>query len=420
MPTARPLALRRTLALAGILILAVLAMLLVATRMGAPPADVSQLGVILLVSGSASLVVGAAVLGWAGGRATSLRLRIALAFAAGLVVALANVAAASVLMFLSGHDLGLLLLLLAFAAVISLAFGYLAATALTEQLDLLTRVADRVAEGDFSPRVHLRGSDEMARLAATFDHMAERLEAAFERERTLEASRRELVAAVSHDLRTPLATTRAMLEAIADGVVSDPIEVRRYHGLMLHEVHHLSRLIDDLFELSQIESGALQLRPESVSLSEIVSVTLAAYDARARDGGIVLEQSVAPTLPSAFADPLRLQRVLRNLVDNALDNTPPGGLIRVAAAAPDGEAVARVSVSDTGPGVPPAERERIFERFYRGERSRQRSETASGRVGAGLGLSIARGLVQAQHGRIWIEPTTAGGAAFYFTVPLAR
>jgi signal transduction histidine kinase len=412
-------ALRRVALLAGILVLAVLAMLVVAERMGAPRSDVGQLGVILLASGGTSLVVGAGVVGWAGRWARSLRLRIALAFGAGLLVALANVAAASVLMFLSWHDLGLLLLLLTFAAVISLAFGYLAATALTEQLDQLTRAADRLAEGDFAARVRLRGRDEMAHLAATFDHMAERLEAAFARERALEVSRRDLVAAVSHDLRTPLATTRAMIEAITDGVVSEPDEVQRYLGLMLHEVHHLSRLIEDLFELSHIESGALELRIEPVPLGELVASTLAAYDARARDRGIVLEQSVAATLPPVLADPSRLQRVLRNLVDNALDHTPPGGLVRVAAVASADEPTARVCVADTGPGIAASERERVFERFYRGERSRQRSEATSGRVGAGLGLAIAQGLVLAQRGRIWVEPAPAGGAVFCFTVPLA-
>jgi signal transduction histidine kinase len=411
--------LRRTALLGAVLLLAVLAMLLVADRMGAPPADVSQLGAILVASGGVSLLLGAAVVGWGGRQASSLRLRIALAFAAGLVVALANVAAAAALMFISGHDLGLLLLLLGFAAIISLAFGYLAASALTEQLQQLARAADRLAEGDFAARVRLDGRDEVGHLATTFDHMADRLEAAFEHERALEASRRELVAAVSHDLRTPLATTRAMIEAITDGVVTNPAEVGRYLGLMRHEVHHLSRLIDDLFELSQIESGALRLHVEPVPLDELLSGVLAAYDARARDSGITLRQDVAPHLAPVLADPSRLERVLRNLVDNALRHTPPGGLIRLEAVPCAGERAAQVSVSDSGPGIPPTERGRIFERFYRGERSRQRGEANSNRVGAGLGLAIADGLVRAQHGRIWVEPTAAGGAAFTFTVPLA-
>jgi signal transduction histidine kinase len=188
---------------------------------------------------------------------------------------------------------------------------------------------------------------------------------------------------------------------------------------MLLEVHHLSRLIDDLFELSQIESGALKLRLEAVPLAELVASTLAAYDARARDAAIVLEQQVSPELQPALADPTRLQRVLRNLLDNALHHTPPGGLIRVEALRSPDEPSACVRVSDSGPGVPVDERERVFERFYRGERSRQRGEGTTNRVGAGLGLAIADGLVRAQRGRIWVEPTASGGAVFAFTVPLA-
>jgi signal transduction histidine kinase len=410
---------RRLLLLGGVLLLAVCVMLVAAERLGAPSSDLTFLGLILLLSGGISLVVGALALEWGGQRATSLRVRIGLVFGAGLLVALANVAAASILMFLSGHDRGLLLLLLAFSAIVSLAFGYLAASALTEQLQRLTQVADRLAEGDFSARVNISGHDEVAHLAATFDHMAERLQAAFERERALEASRRDLTAAVSHDLRTPLATTRAMIEAITDGVVIDPAEVQRYLRLMLREVHHLSRLIDDLFELSQIESGALLLRLEAVPLAELVATTLAAYDARARDAAIALEQEVSPGLQPALADPSRLQRVLRNLLDNALHHTPPGGLIRVEALPSTNEPSVCVRVSDSGPGVPVDERERVFERFYRGERSRQRGEADPNRVGAGLGLAIADGLVRAQRGRIWVEPNASGGAAFTFTVPLA-
>ncbi|MBV9355939.1 MAG: ATP-binding protein [Chloroflexi bacterium] len=133
----------------------------------------------------------------------------------------------------------------------------------------------------------------------------------------------------------------------------------------------------------------------------------------------MLEQQVSPGLQPALADPTRLQRVLRNLLDNALHHTPPGGLIRVEALPSLDEPCACVRVSDSGPGVPANERERVFERFYRGERSRQRGEANPNRVGAGLGLAIADGLVRAQRGRIWVEPAASGGAAFTFTVPLA-
>src|SRR5262249_1901561 len=160
----------------------------------------------------------------------------------------------------SAHDLGLLLLLLAFAAVISMAFAFAIASMLTRQMQSLSSAAGRLAQGDLTARVGEHGSDEIGRLAGAFDNMAEQLELAFARERALEEDRRELITSVSHDLRTPLATTRAMVEALADGVVTEPEEVHRYLGLILQETQHLNRLIDDLFELSQIDSGVLRLQ----------------------------------------------------------------------------------------------------------------------------------------------------------------
>jgi signal transduction histidine kinase len=258
----------------------------------------------------------------------------------------------------------------------------------------------------------MHGRDELGRLAAAFDDMAEQLEQAFGRQQALEAGRRELITAVSHDLRTPLATTRAMVEALADHVVTDPADVQRYLGLILQETHHLSRLIDDLSELSQIDSGALRLRCLSIDLAELVSETVAAYEAPASERAIQLEEALNGLDSTRVeADPEQLQRVLRNLLDNALRHTPSGGLVRVEGHLDT--TVVEVSVSDSGPGVPREELERIFDRFYRGEPSRHRDDGG----GSGLGLAIARGLVQAHHGRIWAEPSPLGGVAVRVSLP---
>jgi signal transduction histidine kinase len=404
------------LALAATPLLAVLLAVMAADHLlGAPQHDLELLAWFLTASAVLSLGLGALAIRWAGGRIGSVRRRLALAFGVGLLVALVNILTTSALMFLSAHDLSLLLLLLVFAGVISVAFAYAVAGTLTNQIETLSVAANRLAEGDLSVRVGAHGPDEIGRLAAAFDEMAEQLEQAFGRERALEAGRRELITAVSHDLRTPLATTRAMVEALADGVVTEPDDVQRYLGLILQETRHLSRLIDDLFELSQIDSGALRLRCMSIDIAELVSETVAAYRLPAGESRIRLEE----TLPTEAdptriqADPERLQRVLRNLLDNALRNTPPDGLVRVAAQT--GDSAARVSVDDSGPGVPDEELERIFDRFYRGERSRQR---ASG--GAGLGLAIARGLVQAHGGRIWAERSPLGGMGVRIWLPISR
>jgi signal transduction histidine kinase len=402
-----------------VLLLAILVALASAERLiGAPRGDVEQLALFLSVSGIASLVVGAAAVRWTSHRVGSLRSRLTIAFGAGLLVAVANVLTTSALMFLSPHDLSLLFLLLAFSAVISLTFAVTIAGSLTEDLEVLAGTVARLARGELGARVRPLGHDEVARLGEAFDDMAQRLEAAFERQRTLEAGRRDLIAAVSHDLRTPLATTQAMVEALTDGVVSEPSEVRRYLDLMRREIQHLSRLIDDLFELSQIESGTLELALGKVDMYALASEALAAYEAQAHERGVTLECRVPAALPHVLADGARLQRVLRNLVDNALRFTPSGGQIEVVAQLVDATVV--LGVSDTGPGINPTERERIFERFYRGERSRSRGEEPPERAaGAGLGLAIARGLVEAHRGRIWTEPARLGGAAFCFSVPVA-
>jgi two-component system sensor histidine kinase BaeS len=200
-------------------------------------------------------------------------------------------------------------------------------------------------------------------------------------------------------------------------VVTDRADVQRYLGLILHDIEHLSRLIDDLFELSQIDSGALKLRCVPVDVAQLVSETVAAYQAPAAENDVHLEEAVASSIEPARidGDPDRLQRVLRNLLDNALRHTPAGGTIQVQAASADGQV--QVSVSDSGPGVAEADLERIFDRFYRGELSRRRDETSAATSGAGLGLAIARGLVQAHQGRIWAEPSPLGGVSVQIRLP---
>ena len=200
-------------------LVAAIVVALVAAVVGTPQAAVGRLALVLSLSGAGSLLLGAALVRLVGGRIGSLRLRVALANGVGMLMALVNVLVASSLMFMDSQDVALFVLLLAFAAVISLAFGYSVASALMSEIELLDRAAARLAGGDLDTRVGPVGSGEVARLAVTFDSMAARVQAAFTRERELEANRRQLLAAVSHDLRTPLATTRAMVEAISEGVL---------------------------------------------------------------------------------------------------------------------------------------------------------------------------------------------------------
>ncbi len=411
--TARPLVI-----MAAVLAIALAGALLFAqSGMQAPSSDVQALAVLLSVSGIGSLLLGAAAVGWARGNLASLRLRLLLGYGLGLVVVLTVVVLTSMLMFLNTHDLLLLLLLLTFSSAISLAFGYSVASSLADEIQTLTGTARKLAAGDWSARVQPSGKDEVGQLAATFDQMANQLQRTFERERELEASRRDLIAGVSHDLRTPLATTQAMVESIIDDVVTEPTEVRRFLRLVRSDVLLLSRLIDDLFELSQIEVGALRLDMAPVALQDLIPETLEAYRVQAQENGVSLDFTIENALPLVTADAPRLQRVLRNLLDNAQRYTRASGAIRVDAQSIGAEA--RVSVADTGPGLDPSDLERVFDRFYRGESSAGAARSDVRSRGAGLGLAIARGLVEAHGGRIWAEPGDPVGTIFAFAIPFA-
>jgi len=242
--------------------------------------------------------------------------------------------------------------------------------------------------------------------------MSERLEASDRMRREMETARRHLFAAISHDLRTPLASIRAMVEAIDDGVVTDTETTQRYVRNVLGEVHRLSGLIDDLFELSRLDAGALTLHLEPGSLHDLVSDTLEAIQAQAAEKRLRLRGAVAEDLPPVLMDTARIQRVLSNLIHNAIRHTPPDGTILLEAA--EEQATVRVDVVDSGEGVAPEDLPHIFERFYRGEKSRVR-----GQGGTGLGLAIARGLVEAHGGRIWAQSVPGQGARFSFVLPKA-
>jgi signal transduction histidine kinase len=249
-------------------------------------------------------------------------------------------------------------------------------------------------------------------LADELDRSRRRVTALAARERALESSRRELVAWVSHDLRTPIAGIRAMVEALDDGVVSNPAEVTRYHRHLVSEADRLAQLVDDLFELSRIEADTLQLSLERVSLGELVSDAVASAAPLARAKGVHLSGNVEGSPPVVSGSAPELTRVVRNLLDNAIRHTPPGGAIEVTVAAEGGRA--EVSVRDGCGGIPADDLDRVFDLAYRGDAAR--SPGADG--GAGLGLAIARGFVAAHRGDIAVR-NEPGGCRFTVRLPPA-
>jgi signal transduction histidine kinase len=308
-------------------------------------------------------------------------------------------------------------LLLLFASGISVSFGYFLSASLTHILGEVALGAEAVSQGDFSKRVNVTGRDEVAQLAQAFNQMAARLQQADADARALDAARRDLVAWASHDLRTPLASLRAMLAALAEGVVTDPETVARYLRQSQSEIARMSALTDDLFELAQLDARDLVLRCEPSSLSDLISDTLEGFTARALARQVTLTGQVAAGIDPVWMAPDKISRVLRNLLDNALRHTPPHGQVVLNVTLNDQQVT--VSVQDTGVGIAPEDLPRIFERFYRGDVARARSAKEGAREGggAGLGLAIAKGLVEAHQGRIWAESTLGRGTTIAFTLP---
>ncbi len=218
--------------------------------------------------------------------------------------------------------------------------------------------------------------------------------------------RRELVAWASHDLRAPLTSLQAMLEAIDDGIV----EPRHYQGALQSQVRLLSALVDDLFELACIDSGAVSLDFDVVDVELLVASCVHRFDAEARTRGIALSVAQRGGTTISRCVPDKIERVLTNLITNSVRYTPAGGRITVSIAG--GAGAVFVSIEDTGIGIAPDVAERVFEPFWRADQAR-----GSSSGGAGLGLAIARGLIEAQGGRIWAEPPAAGGTRITFVLP---
>jgi signal transduction histidine kinase len=242
--------------------------------------------------------------------------------------------------------------------------------------------------------------------------MAVNLEKSRQRERAIEASRRELVAWVSHDLRTPLAGIRAMAEALEDGVVQDAPTVERYHQALRVEADRLAGLVDDLFELSRINSGTLNLQLERTSLDELLSDALAASAGIARAKGIRLEGRVGSSVPTLELSTREMARALRNILENAIHHTPNEGVVLVEAGTDDGHAF--FSVADECGGIPETDIGRVFDLAFRGEAAR----TPQDDRGAGLGLAIAKGIVEAHRGDIAVDNQGAG-CRFTVRLPLS-
>jgi len=398
--------------LIGILVTLIVAVIAIELAMQPPLADLAQLVIGLVLTSLASLVAAYALfrLGWWRWPTRILHtLALGSVLQAGLVFF--NVWLNASAMFLSTHDLTLAGVLLLFGAGMAVSFGVFVSASLTRGLRRVEQAAERLAGGDLSARAAIDGRDEVARLAATFNRMADQIEAAAKKQQELDQLRRDLIAWTSHDLRTPLTSIRVVVEALADSMIDDPNMVQRYLHAIRSDVASLNRLIDDLFELAQLDAGGLTFDKVPVSLSDLVSDVLERMRTLAEQRRVRLDGQVDSRVDPVTVDPQKIERVLTNLIGNALRHTPEGGRVTIDARRDDGHV--RVSVRDTGEGIADEDVPHVFERFYRGEKSRSR---AGG--GAGLGLAIAKGIVEAHGGTIEVNSRIGEGATFIFTLPV--
>jgi len=363
-------------------------------------------------------VVGAAMLTTASGvvgqrllARRSIGLQVALVALVTVVTALAAVAAISFLMFNVG-DRDVMLELMGIAGVAGFAVALVVGRSVTRATRRLLGAVREVGDSGIYTPPAISLPTELAGLSRGLSEAHDRLGRARAREQALEASRRELVAWVSHDLRTPLAGLRAMAEALEDQVVTDPREVGRYHTQIRVETDRLAGMIDDLFQLSKIHAGTLRLSPRLVGLEDLIAEVMASAEPVARAKGVRLGGAAASGM-AVLIDHAEFGRAIRNLVTNAIRHTPRDGAIEVVGEIRGG--LAYVSVADECGGIPPGDLPRVFDVAFRGESAR----TPDPSGGAGLGLSIARGIVEAHSGQIGVH-NTGPGCQFTISLPLAR
>jgi signal transduction histidine kinase len=367
----------------------------------------AQVQVVLIAAGCTGAIgtIGVGVL-WVLRRA-SLRLLLQVASAVAILAVVAGTLGTANAMFISRHDLGVVGMVCIVAGLVAFGFSWLLGRQIGTSSQALRKAARSLGQDETGFTAPARPmAAELAALSRELDATALKLRESRERERRMDASRRQLVAWVSHDLRTPLAGLRAMAEALQDGIATD---TGRHHRQILTEVTRLTTMVDDLFELSRIESGTLSLSPDRIEVSDLVSDTIASMDPVARARGVWLTGAADGPIPIQ-ADPRELSRALSNLVTNAIRHTPEGGRVRVAATAAAGEVL--ITVADGCGGIPEADLARVFDLAWRAAAAR----TPDADGGAGLGLTIVRGIVEAHSGQVRVV-NAGDGCSFEVRLP---
>ncbi|MEK9520779.1 ATP-binding protein [Streptomyces venezuelae] len=366
--------------------------------------DVLLIALFALAGAVCAGLAGAALLRLV--RHRSVAVSLAVVAAVTVTAMLAGTLAVAQAMFLSAHDLWVVTVVAAMAALVSLAVALLLGRWVVARSHALTKAARDFGDGGRFSAPGGTATAELAALTLELASTSARLDDSRRRERALETSRRELVAWISHDLRTPLAGLRAMAEALEDGVAADPA---RYHRQIRTEVERLTGMVTDLFELSRIHAGALTLAPSRLSVYDLVGDALGGADPLAREHGVRLSGAAVQAVP-VEVDGKEMTRVLANLLVNAIRHTPPDGTVAVAAERRADTVV--LSVTDGCGGIRDEDLPRVFDTGWRG------TEARTPPAGAGLGLAIVRGIVEAHAGSAEVR-NVPGGCRFEVTLPAA-
>jgi signal transduction histidine kinase len=366
---------------------------------------------LLLAVAAAALGAGHALaLAREHGRAGPLSRQFTLAIAIVVAPVLFALVLVGLLMFVPGKDAALVALLVAFVGIVAVVAAKRVADSIMSDVETIRDGLAAVGQGERELRIATRADDELGELAAAANAMIERLRLEEEGRERMHAARREFVAAVSHDLRTPITSLRLLAEAVGDDIVDGDTR-RGYLDRMRTHIDALSALIDDLFELSRLEAGDISWSLERVPLGELVGETVEAMRVQAEAKGVAVLAEVPALLLPARANPEKLQRVLFNLIQNAIRHTPADGSV-VVRAEPIADRI-EIEIADSGTGIALDEREHVFTAFYRGGADAARTGN-----GAGLGLAVSRAIVEAHGGQIWL-PDSELGTRVRFSLPVS-
>lgn len=297
----------------------------------------------------------------------------------------------------------LLIYSLLLGTVTAALFGYGISRSLTRPIADIAKAARHFAQGDYGSRTTATGQDEIGALGRTFNQMAQAIA-------HTDQNRRDFLANVTHELKTPIASIQALTETILDGLANQPGQQDRYLNTIVAESERISRLIDDLLDLAQLEAGALSVKPQDFDLAEILQLEQAKFNPQLKEKNLTLQFHLPAKVPVLAADPDRLLQVFGNLISNAVRHAPPDSTIHITVK--DGSNFVTISISNQGSGIPPEELPYIWDRFYRVEKSRDRNQG-----GTGLGLTITQKLVQAMGGKIDVISTPGQNTTFWFTLP---